>query len=367
MMLLTLAPGLGVTAAACGAGPSQLPSPSTGPVKITYWEQRTAELGERFAKAAQSVNQQSAKVVLEVTPVPPGAGDLRAKLVAAAAGSVGPDVMLHNTLEVTGYLNTDLLLDLESRLKGNRDWGQRRQYLTARTLAGHTWNGKLVTLPAITSAIAVFYNRDLLRQAGVAEPPANWSWDSFVDICRKVKTATQKWGCSFPPPQATAAVYWHNWAACNNVTLVDPQRGRSNVTSAEALEVTRFLEDMVVRQEQFMLAGIARDGRQPPDGTPFATGQAAFETQLPATIQSWDALKLNSGVAPMPAKRRSSSYAIPDHTIIFKTGKGEREAAAIEFGLWVAKPETQVLYATLTNRSPVYTDVQRRQDCQQYL
>jgi ABC-type glycerol-3-phosphate transport system substrate-binding protein len=151
------------------------------------------------------------------------------------------------------------------------------------------------------------------------------------------------------------------------VTLVDPQRGRSNVMSAEALEVTRFLEDMVVRQELFMLSGIARDGRQPPDGTPFATGQAAFETQLPATIQSWDGLKLNTGVAPMPAKKRSSGYAIPDHAIIFKTGNGARETAAIEFGLWIARPETQVLYATLTNRSPVYTDVQRRADFQQYL
>ena len=188
-----------------------------------------------------------------------------------------------------------------------------------------------------------------------------------MDYCKKVKQATGKWGCSFPPAGNTAAIYWHNWAAGNNVTLVDVQKAKTNVTSADALEVSRFLEDVIVRQELWVLANITRDGRPPPDGTPFASGSAAFETQLPATLQTWDAMKLNAGVAPMPTKKRSSSYAIPDHVIVFKTGKGPKEAAAIQFGLWFAKPETQVLYATLTNRSPQYADARKLPAFQQYL
>jgi ABC-type glycerol-3-phosphate transport system substrate-binding protein len=69
----------------------------------------------------------------------------------------------------------------------------------------------------------------------------------------------------------------------------------------------------------------------------------------------------------MPSKRRSSSYAIPDHTIVFQSGKGEQDEAAVQFALWVTKPETQVLYATLTNRSPQYADARKMPAFQQYL
>src|SRR5262249_38754611 len=141
----------------------------------------------------------------------------------------------------------------------------------------------------------------------------------------------------------------------------------TSITTPDALEVSRFLEDTIVKQELWVLANITRDGRPPPDGTPFASGGAAFETQLPATLQTWDSLKLNVGVAPMPTKKRSSSYAIPDHTIVFRSGKGDREAAGVQFALWLAKPESQVVYATLTNRSPVYNDARRLPAFQQYL
>ena len=359
--------GAALAVGCAGRESSSAPADNRPPVPFELWEQRAGELGERFSKAALTFNQQQSRGVITVVPVPAGAQDLRAKLVAAAAGGSAPNTMLHNALEVSSYLGTGLLYDIDTAVKSNKEWAQRKQQVAAGVLAGHTWQGKLVTLPAINSAIAVFYNKDLLRQASLPEPAANWTWDTFVDMCRKVKQATGKWGCSFPPTGNTAAIYWHNWAACNNVVLVDVARARTNVTSADALDVTRFLEDVTVRQELFALANIARDGRPPPDGTPFASGAAAFETQLPATLQTWDALKLNVGVAPMPSKRRSSSYAIPDHTIVFQSGKGEKDEAAVQFALWVTKPETQVLYATLTNRSPQYADARKLPAFQQYL
>ena len=113
---------------------------------------------ERFVKAATTFNPQQTGAVLNAVPVPAGAGDLRAKLLAASAGGAGPDVMLHNALEVSSYLGTGLLYDLDTALKSNKEWAQRKQQLTPTTLAGHTWQGKLVTFPAETSAIAVFYN-----------------------------------------------------------------------------------------------------------------------------------------------------------------------------------------------------------------
>jgi multiple sugar transport system substrate-binding protein len=366
-LLAGLAPLAGALGGACGQEAAGGPAPSAPPVEIEYWEQRTGETGERFVKAALTFNQQQSRAVLKTSPVPAGAQDLRAKLLSAAAGGAGPDVMLHNALEVSNFLGTGLLYDVDAAVATSREWAQRKGQLSAGTLAGHQWQGKLVTLPAVTSAIAVFYNKDLLQQANVPAPSPTWTWDAFVDVCRRVKQATGKWGCSFPPAGNTAAIYWHNWAACNNVALVDVQKARAAITTPEALEVSRFLEDVIVRQELWVLANITRDGRPPPDGTPFASGAAAFETQLPATLQTWDSLKLNVGVAPMPAKKRSSSYAIPDHTIVFRSGKGDREAAGVQFALWLARPESQVQYATLTNRSPVYADARRLPAFQQYL
>ena len=171
--------------------------------------------------------------------------------------------MLHNALEVSGFLGTGLLYDVDAALKANKEWAQRKQHVPATTLAGHTWQGRLVSLPAITSAIAVFYNKELLRQSSLPEPGAGWTWDAFVDMTRKVKQATGKWGCSFPPAGNTGPSTGTTGGR-NNVALVDVQRARSNVTSPDALDVTRFLEDVVV--QLFALANITRDEKASPAG-----------------------------------------------------------------------------------------------------
>ena len=112
-----------VVTAACGTSQGGTSAAPAGPpVPIEYWEQRLpGDVGERFVKAATTFNQQQTRAVLSAVPVPAGAGDLRAKLLAASAGGAGPDVMLHNALEVSSYLGTGLLYDLDTALKSNKE------------------------------------------------------------------------------------------------------------------------------------------------------------------------------------------------------------------------------------------------------
>jgi multiple sugar transport system substrate-binding protein len=63
------------------------------------------------------------------------------------------------------------------------------------------YEGKLWALPIWTSEQYLYFNRDLLRKAGVEPPPMDpderWTWEQTVDAARKARTAGARWGLLF--------------------------------------------------------------------------------------------------------------------------------------------------------------------------
>src|SRR5690606_37554917 len=57
------------------------------------------------------------------------------------------------------------------------------------------WDGKQYVLPEQNAAVVMFYNKDLISEAGLSEPPTDWSdtswnWSKFLDYAQKM-TRTQ--------------------------------------------------------------------------------------------------------------------------------------------------------------------------------
>jgi multiple sugar transport system substrate-binding protein len=55
---------------------------------------------------------------------------------------------------------------------------------------------KVVAVALSITALAFFYNPDVLAEAGLEPPSPEWTWDDFEKMCQTVKQKTGKWGFS---------------------------------------------------------------------------------------------------------------------------------------------------------------------------
>jgi multiple sugar transport system substrate-binding protein len=81
-------------------------------------------------------------------------------------------------------------------------------------LQSHTWDGKIWGLPCIIGGTVIYYNKDLLKAAGVNQPPA--TYNQLVAAAKKVTDAPNVWGFSVPLTNQDFTWYFlynnlHNW------------------------------------------------------------------------------------------------------------------------------------------------------------
>ena len=104
--------------------------------------------------------------------------DLLARLSTSFAGGSPPDVFLLNYRFYGQFAARDALEPLESRIADSGAFEPEDFFPQA--LEAFRWEGALMCLPQNVSSLVVYYNRDLFRRFGVAEPKAGWSWTEFV-------------------------------------------------------------------------------------------------------------------------------------------------------------------------------------------
>jgi multiple sugar transport system substrate-binding protein len=104
--------------------------------------------------------------------------DLIARLSTSIAGGSPPDVFLLNYRYYGQFAASDAIAPLDERIAGSELVALEDLYPVATE--AFRWQGKQLCLPQNVSSLAVYYNRDLFRTYGVAEPPERWTWNQMV-------------------------------------------------------------------------------------------------------------------------------------------------------------------------------------------
>ncbi|MBA3338414.1 MAG: extracellular solute-binding protein, partial [Geodermatophilaceae bacterium] len=87
----------------------------------------------------------------------------------AAQGGQGPDVMRAEVAWVAEFADAGLLVDLS-----DTSLAEDTSDFLEVPLASGTFDGKTYGIPQVTDTLALYYNRQMLEQAGV-EPPQTWA------------------------------------------------------------------------------------------------------------------------------------------------------------------------------------------------
>ncbi len=157
-----------------------------GPLEITFWSLFTGgDGGEFFDAMVDEFNASQDEIVMKNDMVK--FDNYYTKLTTALSAKTAPDVVVVHQGNLLNYVPSGSLLALDS-------------YVDAAVLADFQkapldacrFDGKLYSLPFDVHPIVMYYNTDLLAEAGITEVPE--SAQDFIDASLAVKQATGKWG-----------------------------------------------------------------------------------------------------------------------------------------------------------------------------
>src|SRR4051794_34606042 len=180
-----------------------------------------------------------------------------------------------------------------------------------------TYNGKLYGMPDLSSARALFYNKDLFSKAGISKPPTTWA--EFEADAKKISAlgdGTVGYAMPLGPEEAQAefSIWMFNnggdWKTNDKWTINSPQNV-DTLTFLKSLSVT----DKVTQNNPGKTD--RTDGAFPL----FQSGRAGMVvgfSPLAATLDK-DA-KVQYATAPMPTKAGGApaTYGVTDYLMAFK-------------------------------------------------
>jgi multiple sugar transport system substrate-binding protein len=342
--------------AACGAPAAPAPS-ATADLRgttVEYWGMWAPTHSEEVArlKVLESFSAQNAQGV--TVNAASASGQTVAnmdKINGAVAAGTPPDMTNAQSSNMALLFATGATVDVDAELKGSADWKRIRPTIYPAILENHSWKGKVFGVPSHNSSQLMYFNAVALRRAGLAPPPAGWTWDAFFEYARK---AAQ-------PPEVTAYDdEWTYtgagmWVLNNGGRFLSPDGTKVGLTGPEAAEAVEFLEKL-------LRAGLMR----PHDGS--ASGgykellpqqQVVFQRAIPARVPIYRRDGVDFGttffpVGPRNATKRSYSHGNAYSFAVFRNTDARKVQGALHAALWCARPDSGLVFARDGGVRPSY-------------
>ena len=298
---------LGMTAAACGgdSGDSGA-TESTGPIKV--WLSNNPEevaWGKAMVKKWNAEHPDQ-KVTAQEIP----AGKTSEEVIGAAITAGNAPCLVFNTspAAVPQFQKQGGLVPLDD-FEGGSDYVEQRSGDVAKQYTSE--DGKYYQIPWKSNPVMIFYNKDLLKKAGVdPENPPLATHDEFLETSRKIVDSGAADAAIWPAPSSEFFQSWFDFyplyaAETGGKQLVED--GEATFDSEEGRTVADFWAQMYAD-------GLAQ--KEVYNGDSFADEKAAMAIVGPWAIAVYGE-KVNWGAAPVP----TSSGTSPEETYTFSDAK----------------------------------------------
>ncbi|HEX4812189.1 MAG TPA: extracellular solute-binding protein [Nonomuraea sp.] len=202
-----------------------------------------------------------------------------------------PDIL--QTGDYSGFVKDGLLHKVDEVLSPNVSGDMLQKFAEYGKVDGTAYG-----IPFVSSARALFYNKELFEKAGVAEPPK--TWDELKAAAEKLKAAGVSQPFGMPLDQEEAQAESFLWMLGNGGGYKDAA-GKWAINSPQNVETFTYMKGLVD-------AGLTT----PNPGTKsrstvwedFGAGKVGMVNGGPMSIPIFDAagMKDKYGVAPIPGK-----------------------------------------------------------------
>jgi len=203
-------------------------------------------------------------------------------------------------------------------------------------------NGKLYAMPRETSAIALYYNADLFKQAGIRSPndyfaEGKWTWETYLEVAKKLTKDSDGHAADQSGFNPNSIVQWGTVAPVNmpfglfpvvysfGGDILDSSNTSCRLDQPGAVQGITFLQDLIRRHHVAVLPSQAQQTNI------FANGKVAMMaggyweivvTGSQIKTFAWD-------VAPLPKGKVQSTRAANGAYVIPARAKHPAEAWAL--------------------------------------
>ncbi|HIE50395.1 MAG TPA: ABC transporter substrate-binding protein [Armatimonadetes bacterium] len=180
------------------------PRPGDGRVHISYWEKWTGFEGEAMRAVVEEFNWRQDRIFVDLLTI----SRVDQKMLLATAGGVPPDVAGLWSFNVNVYADKNAILPLDEycRRAGIGPEDYIPAYWDLGVYKGHVW-----ALPTTPASIALHWNKDLFRKAGLDPERPPRTIEELDEYAAKLTKYDEKGNLvqiGFMPSEPG----WWNWA-----------------------------------------------------------------------------------------------------------------------------------------------------------
>jgi len=336
--------------ALAGCGGSDGSSASAGKTKIVVWDGYEDAQGKNLTALIAQYNKDHQDV--EVTQLVSSSDRVLQKVLTAVRGGSPPDVAYMFGSWAPNVAKIPQVVDMSSYVD-DADWHWDDFYEGERQAA--TVGDKVVGVPALVDNLAIVYNKKLFKEAGVAPPTPDWTWDDFRAAAKKLTDPSKKQYGWLIPADGTEDTVWHYdamlWEAGGDILTSDNTQAAFN--SDAGVKALTMLQDMAVTDKSVYLDTTNANGTKLMN-----SGKIGMLVTGPWDLSSLP--DIDYGVQVMPAFADSEAghqtIAGPDNWVVFDNGD-QRKQAAVDFVRWLTAADQVETTSLATGDLPIRESV----------
>ena len=306
---------LALTMAICLCACANTESKTTLNIIAAQYGTQTADWWKGFEADFEKANT-SVDLVIDVVSW----NDIYTAVNTRVANNDAPDIL--NIDVFADYQADGLLLPAKDYVSEQTYAKFYPSFLEQSLVDGTVW-----AIPDLASARALYYNVDILKEAGVEVPT---TWDELTTACQKILDhydgKVYPWGVDMTTDEGQACFAYYIW---NNGGDFTDENGSWTLNSAENVEAIEYVINMV--KSGYTNTDPATETRYDNQDM-FGAGKVAMmigPNSIPAYLEAGN-YDINYAVAPIPTNSGTSvSAGVMDRFMCFDNDYSEAEMTAI--------------------------------------
>ncbi len=264
-----------------------------------------------------------------------------------------PDVLMVQVDWVAEFADLGMIEPIDERIAK-----EPKEFFANIPVTFHQkWRDKQYYLPVESGAVALFYNTDLFKAAGLSSPPK--TWDEFAEYSRKLTNPDKRQYAitgtlqAEPPTNMTYEIY--PLLLQGGAKLIDVANRKAVFNSPEGVAALQWYLDRI-NKDKISVPGVLSNGEREKRAN-FASGSVAMMLEGPwgIAIQKQLNPKLNYDIAPLPTGKATGTMVRGSLNAL--TSQAQDKDAAWTFMRWLSGPTGNALWAKSTGAFPARTDV----------
>ncbi len=154
------------------------------------------------------------------------------KLHLLAASGLTPDVVFVNNIYGALYAENNIFMDLKK-------FFSEEKHFHKIALQALTANNMLYAVPRDVSNLVIYYNKDIFDRNNVPYPQENWTFDEFLQTCKKL-TDSNTLGISF----REEPLFWLPYLWSNGGGFISRDLKKIELNKPESIQAIQFYSDL---------------------------------------------------------------------------------------------------------------------------